>query len=234
MYKLNNYFFLFLIFGIFGSCSIQNKMESNIGTSQLAFNVLFNGQQFNIGDTLHFKNEFVIIEKLKFYISNIKVQNRGQTWEQKDSYYLLNLEKESSLTIEMMLPADLKTGQMTIGIGIDSLTNDAGVGDKALDPLNGMYWTWNTGYINFKLEGKSSLCGNSNQTFTFHLGGFLNDNLAYQEIDFPISKNNRNYNVSLDLLEVLKSLDLEKNHTLMSEGTEAKRISKIIAQLFKD
>jgi hypothetical protein len=114
------------------------------------------------------------------------------------------------------------------------LTNDAGVGDKALDPLNGMYWTWNTGYINFKLEGKSSLSGNSNQNFTFHLGGFLNDNLAYQEIDFPISKNKRNYNVTLDLLEVLKSLDLEKNHTLMSEGTEAKWTSKIIAQLFKE
>ena len=55
-------------------------------------------------------------------------------------------------------------------IGIDSLTNVSGDLDGDLDPALGMYWAWNSGYINMKLEGKSSSCKSVKKEFQFHIG----------------------------------------------------------------
>jgi hypothetical protein len=42
-------------------------------------------------------------------------------------------------------------------LGLDSSKNVSGDLENAYDPLLGMYWAWNTGYVNLKLAGKSSL-----------------------------------------------------------------------------
>jgi hypothetical protein len=52
--------------------------------------------------------------------------------------------------------------------------------------MNGMFWTWNSGYIMAKLEGSSSLSRGLNNTFTYHIGGFRDGEKTQREIVLPL------------------------------------------------
>jgi len=56
-------------------------------------------------------------------------------------------------------------------IGTDSITNVSGALDGDLDPIKGMYWAWNSGCINFKLEGTRVISGKKTP-FEYHIGGY--------------------------------------------------------------
>ena len=57
-------------------------------------------------------------------------------------------------------------------LGLDSSKNVSGELENAYDPLLGMYWAWNTGYINLKIMGESSTVPTNSHEFEFHLGGY--------------------------------------------------------------
>ena len=57
-------------------------------------------------------------------------------------------------------------------LGLDSSKNVSGELENAYDPLLGMYWAWNTGYINLKIMGESSAVPTNSHEFEFHLGGY--------------------------------------------------------------
>ena len=59
-------------------------------------------------------------------------------------------------------------------MGVDSIRNVSGAQQAALPPSNGMFWSWSTGYIFLKAEGTSPQ--SANNSFMFHLGGFMNPN----------------------------------------------------------
>ena len=52
-----------------------------------------------------------------------------------------------------------------------------------LDPTKGMYWAWQSGYINFKMEGSCSQCLATKNNFEFHLGGYQQPFYAMQTIE---------------------------------------------------
>jgi len=41
---------------------------------------------------------------------------------------------------------------------VDSLANVSGAMSNDLDATKGMYWSWQSGFINLKIEGKSASC----------------------------------------------------------------------------
>ncbi|MFM1792223.1 MAG: hypothetical protein RLZZ252_577 [Bacteroidota bacterium] len=53
---------------------------------------------------------------------------------------------------------------------MDSLHNCSGIQEGALSPSNGMFWSWSTGYIFVRVEGKSNQSPTGN--FLYHLGGY--------------------------------------------------------------
>ena len=57
-------------------------------------------------------------------------------------------------------------------IGVDSTRNVSGAQTGALDPNNGMFWTWNSGYIMAKMEGRSPSSTQPFGIILFHMGGF--------------------------------------------------------------
>ena len=73
-------------------------------------------------------------------------------------------------------------------IGIDSLASVSGALSGDLDPSNGMYWAWQSGYINMKIEGTSSSCKTRKNSFNFHIGGYLKPYNAIKKIEIPINK----------------------------------------------
>jgi len=224
---------IFILLCLITGLNCATNRVSGVSVKVLDFSVIYNGEDFKLGDSLQFNKDYIIIKKLKFYISNIQLSRKNKlVWAMKNSYSLLNLEDPNSLTIEMNIPSKLKFDQLKFGLGIDSLTNDNGIGPDDLDPLKGMYWTWNTGYINFKIEGKSSLCKHSSKTFNLHLGGFLDKQLAYQEQVFNVNDKQNLIKAHLDLKKIFDSINLSIDHTLMSAGPRSVQISKLIASSF--
>lgn len=60
----------------------------------------------------------------------------------------------------------------TIQLGIDPELQMASEFKGALDPIHGMYWTWNSGYIQLKCVGELiSKTTQQEQHFELHLGG---------------------------------------------------------------
>ncbi|GAC1395800.1 MAG: hypothetical protein NVSMB63_16100 [Sediminibacterium sp.] len=116
--------------------------------------------------------EAVTIRKFKYYISNISfTDKKGNTIQQPSGYFLVDESDTASKSISLKIPNTTLTSIHFL-IGVDSIRNISGTQTGALDPLNGMFWTWNSGYIMAKLEGNSPSSAAPLQQFTYHIGGF--------------------------------------------------------------
>lgn len=113
------------------------------------------------------------VNMYKYYVSNIKLtDNNGNTWVEPESYHLINQSNSASLTVQLYDVPDGVYTSMEYMIGVDSARNTSGAQTGALDPALGMIWTWNTGYVMAKLEGKSNVSTASAHNITFHVAGF--------------------------------------------------------------
>ena len=84
-------------------------------------------------------------------------------------YHLVDLNDPESLVLQTETQ---NFDKIQFNLGIDKQTNLDGVRGGDLDPLKGMYWTWNTGYINIKLEGIVAPKVDGVHVFKYHIGGF--------------------------------------------------------------
>lgn len=122
---------------------------------------------------------------LQYYVSNIRLhKSDGSTWAEEESYRIVDAENsetdegtEVSIIIDNV-PAGEYTG-ITYMIGVDSLRNVRGVQDGALDPANGLFWSWSTGYIFIRAEGNTPYADAN--FFIYHLGGFSQPHNAIME-----------------------------------------------------
>jgi hypothetical protein len=145
----------------------------------LEFEHQVNGAVLNLNTTTYrnAKGEEFKIDVFKYYVSNVKLSKTdGTTYLIPESYFLIDESKPSTKLITVN---DLPTGDYTkieYTIGVDYARNFAGAQTGALDPVNGMFWTWNSGYIFVKLEGTSPQSKAQNNALTFHIGGVLDPN----------------------------------------------------------
>jgi hypothetical protein len=94
-----------------------------------------------------------------------------------------------------------------------------------------MYWTWQSGYSNFKLEGVSDFCPARNNRFQFHLGGYQAPFNALQKVELKTLNTKRiNINVAIDKL--LAQLNLKETYQIMSPSQKAVELSQIAANIF--
>lgn len=108
---------------------------------------------------------------LKYYVSNIMLKkNDGSWWAEPNSYYLVDaLDSLSCILNVKNIPAGTYT-ELSYTMGVDSLRNVSGAQTGALSTANGMFWSWNSGYIMIKAEGLSPDAPSGD--FALHLGGF--------------------------------------------------------------
>ncbi|HEX8424753.1 MbnP family protein [Hymenobacter sp.] len=106
----------------------------------------------------------------RYYISNIKLKRAdGTEFVQPESYYLVDQERDQSRKFTIPnVPAGDYT-QLTFILGVDAARNTAGAQTGAL-AVSDMFWSWDSGYIFTKLEGRSSK--SPNQALAFHIAGF--------------------------------------------------------------
>jgi hypothetical protein len=148
---------------------------------------------------------------------------------------LLDLDNPASLGLTLPIPASARPDALSFQLGIDSLTNVSGALGGDLDPTLGMYWAWQSGYINVKLEGSSPLCPTRHHAFQFHLGGYLAPHGAVQVIRLPLpddAAGRKELVIGLAVDRFLADLDLRSMHTVMRPCAEAAGLSQRLATLF--
>lgn len=70
------------------------------------------------------------------------------------AYHLIDFSDSASTTVSLRVP-DGVYNEIHFLLGVDSVDQTSGAQTGALDPVRGMFWTWNTGYLSFKIEGTS-------------------------------------------------------------------------------
>ncbi|MEY4905073.1 MAG: hypothetical protein RLZZ292_2888 [Bacteroidota bacterium] len=220
--------FLFLINTCF--CFSQSADKQLI-----TIDLLFEKTKFSmIEDTYsHFKNgDSLLVEMLRFYISNIEFwQKDNVIFQEKNSVHLIDAASPQTLQFSFNLPSEIEYDQLKFNLGIDSTTNVSGAFGGDLDPTKGMYWTWQSGYVNFKIEGKSAQSKARNNEFQYHLGGYLLPFYALQKVVLPLKKKD-DIHVVFDVAEFLTQSDFAKKSHIMSPSTEAVSLSERVAKGF--
>ena len=162
------------------------------------------------------------ISALRFYISNVRIAHGSKiVWRAEKEHYLIDFNQDhlQSNNISGQEGGDLKEGVLKFVLGVDDNTSAQGIGEGPLDPIRGMYWTWQSGYINFKLEGVSNQCRTRKNKFQLHLGGFQKPYRTAQNIELKISGEEKT--VVFNLKKLMSTINLKEDHTVMSPSEKA-------------
>jgi hypothetical protein len=128
------------------------------------------------------------LSKFKYYISHLSyVDEQGRTTNMDGNYFLVNEEDSGSKSITLASASAIRS--ISFMIGVDSMRNISGVQTGSLDPANGMFWTWNSGYIFAKLEGRSDSSRAPAHSFSWHIGGFKKNQNAARFVTLSIPVN---------------------------------------------
>lgn len=214
---------------------ISTTVNSQTNPIQIYITPTFGNAVLHLADSSFMTNDSanLQIEVLKFYISNIRFLINGKVvLEEKNSFHLVDASQIIPIQIFVDNKQNISFDEIKFDLGIDSATNVSGALGGDLDPTKGMYWTWQSGYINFKLEGTSPRSKTRNHEFTFHLGGYQRPNYCLQTLRFK-TNNSSVINLKLDVQNFLNQIDLTKTNHIMSPGNEAVLLSKIVADSFK-
>lgn len=112
------------------------------------------------------------VTKFKYYIGAIVLKRANGSEFRSENYFLVNEEDQASkqIVLENVPPGPYSS--LRFIIGVDSIHNCSGAQSGALDPVNGMFWAWNSGYIFLKLEGFSPASLSPGHLFEYHIGGY--------------------------------------------------------------
>lgn len=208
----------------------QSKRDS----LAINFHLEFNKLPFELNrQYISASKDTLAIGTFKCYISNIKLHyDDHSVFIQKDSYHLLDSDFPNSFQIPITKKENRIISKITFDFGIDSLTNTVGAMTGDLDPVKGMYWTWQSGYINMKIEGNSPSCNTRKKEFQFHIGGYLNPNYALRKVEYKVHKMDSDIHIGIDLYPFFSHLKLNEINSVMIPGEDAMKLADYAAKMF--
>jgi hypothetical protein len=216
-----------------GNGSVKIELANKVGTSSLNLNDQW--YQNDNGDS--FK-----VTKFNYYISNIILIGTDCAYTETEGYHLVQQSDAASMVFDLAsVPYGKYTG-ISFMIGVDSLHNVSGAQTGALDPVNGMFWSWSTGYIMFKMEGNSPKSPEPAGALIFHAGGYKGANAVQRMVTFnfpaaiTVGKTGENHiHLEADVLKVFKAptmFDFSTMYTINTGGVEAKKLADNYATMF--
>jgi hypothetical protein len=221
---------LFYTLLLFYSNSVLLSQSNDFAIS---FAPTFNGLPLELKKNYSYKNDSLKISTIKFYISDIRFyQNNLPTDSVVKTYHLIDLENPASLTIKHLKNNAKPYNSIRFNLGVDSTTNVSGAFGGDLDPTNGMYWTWQSGYINLKLEGQSKICPSRNNLFSFHIGGYQHPYNTMQNLNFKVNGKDKIV-CTIDFSKLLNSMKLNETYEVMSPNSKAIEMAKRFADSIK-
>lgn len=133
------------------------------------------------------KSEAYKVTWLTYYVSNIKLKKSDGTVftdpvhsDGSAGYYLVDEKDAGSQEITLQNVPSGDYTEVTFTIGVDASQVSQGAQTGALDPANGLFWSWNSGYIFMALEGVSPVSTEEDNVFQYHVGGYKDDAASNQ------------------------------------------------------
>ncbi len=200
---------LFFSFLLLSSCTYaQNDVEIHFLFSFHEL-PLRKGEWYvtNSGDSVQ-------IQTVKFFVSQ-KASNSNDI--QADAVKLVDwsLPETHKWYIKMKDKADLK-----ITFGLDSIYHVSEIMEGDLNPSLGMYWAWQSGYIQLKIEGVSPRSPSRNHKFQYHIGGYIQPFNVARELNYG-SINASRVNLVLKLESFFNQISIEQTPEIMIPGNAA-------------
>lgn len=194
------------------------------------FVATWNEMHFELNKNYVSKNQDTLqLTSLKFYLSNLKIEFENDTFYTDDKTILINFEDLRSVKIPL-LNKGKKIKAISFSIGVDSLSSVSGALEGDLDPSKGMYWAWQSGYINMKMEGTSSSCKTRKNSFYFHIGGYLDPNYALRKVKL-IPKSDK-IEIEINLATFFDGITLSNTNSIMIPGKQAMELADLSVKMF--
>lgn len=188
------------------------------------------------------------ITSFKYYLSNFSLtDSSGKTVKLSSECFLVSEDSSESKNITLNMPKG-EYKSISFMIGVDSLLNCTGAQSGALDPVYGMFWTWNSGYIMVKLEGTSPSSYLPGHMIEFHIGGYRAPHITQRWVTLPLSgmitaRPPRQYQsspqdfisiirVSADIYTLLNGISFHQLAGFMTPGSAADRIADNYQHMF--
>lgn len=183
------------------------------------------------------------VSLFRYYLTNLVLEGEGNTpdYVQPESYYLIDhsgVNAVYSFVLNNVPVGTYKSIRYTIGV--DSLRNVSGAQTGALDPAAGMFWTWSSGYVQFKIEGSVI---NPSGDFIYHVGGFQGPfnplNTSVTTFNQPLlmaAGITQKLNLKADVLEVFNSpavWEIASVLTISSSDGNSKQLANNYADMIK-
>ncbi len=185
IYNILVAFVLVSTFSLVSSCKKDDNTPKGNGPVTLHFDNRFGADDLVLGTTYtNQAGEQLAISTFNYYVSNIVLvkEDGGEYVVPKDEcYHLVREGVDSTYELELENVPAGNYNTLKFIIGVDSLKNASPVSERTGDldvatTASDMYWTWNSGYIFYKIEGTSpaapydSMMGAS--MFYYHIGGY--------------------------------------------------------------
>lgn len=217
------------------SGNLQIFLDNMVGNESLSFGknfVNYNGDTFKVS-------------KLNYYVSNIVlIKSDNSTFSEENSYHLIkhSNSETSSFTIKGLPAGSYKS--IKLMIGVDSTRNVSGVQSGDLDPVVAadMFWSWNSGYIFFKLEGTAPKSGDPGKALEYHIGGYGGANKAQRSLEIGFGSQEAKVTTATTPVLHLKTdvnqlftspvvIDLSVDFRSVSPTTKSKRLADNYADM---
>ncbi|MES2800379.1 MAG: MbnP family protein [Bacteroidota bacterium] len=205
---------------LFLSALIVLTVNAFWSQTEVRVRVMFEGQEVKLNKLYIDSNgDSTQFDVVKFYITKLKINDKTPL---SNADYLVDVENAESL---ILLKSTESIDQISFLLGVDSTTNVAGILEGPLDPINGMYWAWNSGYINFKMSGISTAIASSKQSFEYHLGGYLPPYPTIQQFKFEGIPSAAIVHIDIALDKCLNSFLSSQVSNLMIPGKMATKLA---------
>ncbi len=225
----NKFYFICILF----LTSICLFGQSDKDSLIVNINAKWNKNPFKLNTSYISKNTDTLkVTQFKFYVSDFQVIYEDKSTLTDHKSHLIDFEKPNSTIFPICKNYKKKIIGINFSIGVDSLASVSGALSGDLDPSNGMYWAWQSGYINMKIEGTSSSCQTRKNTFNFHIGGYLQPNYALRRIELPMNNLQNQINLTLDLEKFFSEIDLKEANSVMIPGTKAMELATLSTKMF--
>ena len=165
---------LYVLFILFMLSSYHQASPGFDAELVVHFRVYAHGEPLQLNKK--YKNPFgeiFEISRFRFYAGRIApvYSDSGLRLVGQTEYHLIDLSDSLSTKLVIPVRSGLCNGIQFL-LGVDSVDQNRGAQTGALDPALGMYWTWNSGYQTFKIEGYSPSSSQPAHLIAYHIGGF--------------------------------------------------------------
>jgi hypothetical protein len=188
---------------LFSACEKDKPLPPDLptdpqGTVEVRFTPTINGNTLNLNEiNLGPNQQRIIVETLKFYLSKIKVLDNSVVLGETDVALLDFSNSDKSFSFKAN-PGTITGLSFDLGLSPDQNgTNNPDFNPAAYEnshPLsiyNSMYWTWASGYIFLKIEGRTDTTQAQNAapmfTWFYHCGlDTLTSSYSLSNMNIPV------------------------------------------------